>query len=111
MAGDWASWTAKGLLIPTSLRGVGLLANRQSDHFDVRAHFLEIDAFRVFCAETGHYTWWSPIKGVRERNIGWRLDYILVDDRLAGSLETCFHSPEQFGSDHCPVTVVFNAAS
>jgi exodeoxyribonuclease-3 len=66
------------------------------------------DAFRVFCSEPGHYTWWSPIKGVRERNIGWRLDYILVDERLAGGLEACFHSPGQLGSDHCPVTAVLN---
>ncbi|MCA1363690.1 exodeoxyribonuclease III [Bradyrhizobium sp. IC3069] len=61
------------------------------------------DAFRVFCEEPGHYTWWSPIKGVRERNIGWRLDYILVDKRLTQSLKSCFHMPEQKGSDHCPV--------
>jgi exodeoxyribonuclease III len=65
------------------------------------------DAFRVFCNDPGHYTWWSPIKGVRERNIGWRLDYILVDQSMLGSLKSCFHSPEQKGSDHCPVTAVF----
>jgi exodeoxyribonuclease III len=64
------------------------------------------DAFRVFCDAPGHYTWWSPIKGVRERNVGWRLDYILIDQRLLHSLKSCFHSPEQRGSDHCPVTAV-----
>ena len=64
------------------------------------------DAFRVFESSGGHYTWWSPIKGVRERNIGWRLDYILVDKRIIGSLKTCFHSAQQIGSDHCPVTAV-----
>jgi exodeoxyribonuclease-3 len=68
------------------------------------------DAFRVFCADTGHFTWWSTMKGVREKNIGWRIDYVLVDDRLVGGLEACFHSPEQLGSDHCPVTLVFNVA-
>ena len=66
-----------------------------------------VDAFRWFCKESGHYTWWSPIKGVRERNIGWRLDYILVDERMVPSLQACFHSPEERGSDHCPVTAVF----
>ena len=65
------------------------------------------DAFRVFCDEPGHYTWWSPIKGVRDRNVGWRLDYILIDEKLLRSLKRCFHSPEQRGSDHCPVTAVF----
>jgi exodeoxyribonuclease-3 len=66
------------------------------------------DAFRAFCSDAGHYTWWSPIKGVRDRNIGWRLDYILVDERLMGCLKTCFHSPEEKGSDHCPVTALFD---
>lgn len=66
-----------------------------------------LDAFRVFCSEPGHYTWWSPIKGVRERNVGWRLDYILVDQRLKQRLRGCYHSPEERGSDHCPVTAEF----
>jgi exodeoxyribonuclease-3 len=66
------------------------------------------DAFRVFCSDAGHYTWWSPIKGVRDRNIGWRLDYVLVDERLQTCLRACFHSPEQMGSDHCPVTAIFD---
>jgi len=64
-----------------------------------------IDAFRKFCSESGHYTWWSVRKGVRERNIGWRLDYILVDIRLADRVLSCTHFPNQRGSDHCPVTV------
>jgi exodeoxyribonuclease III len=63
-----------------------------------------VDAFREFCPDTGHYTWWSPIKGVRERNVGWRIDYILVDERLRSNLEKCYHSPEVQSSDHCPVT-------
>jgi exodeoxyribonuclease-3 len=67
-----------------------------------------VDAFRVFCPDAGHYTWWSPIKGVRERNVGWRLDYVLVDQRLKSSLSRCYHSPEQRSSDHCPVTAEFD---
>ena len=67
-----------------------------------------VDAFRVFTSGPGHYTWWSPIKGVRERNVGWRLDYILVDLRLREKLTACYHSPEERISDHCPVTAVFN---
>jgi exodeoxyribonuclease-3 len=63
-----------------------------------------LDAFREFCQDTGHYTWWSPIKGVRERNVGWRLDYILVDKRLRQNLRRCYQSPEERSSDHCPVT-------
>lgn len=57
-----------------------------------------VDAFRVHCADPGHYTWWSVRSGVRERNVGWRLDYILVDDRLKDRIRRCYHSPEQLGS-------------
>lgn len=64
-----------------------------------------VDAFRIFHVGPGHYTWWSVRKGVRERNIGWRLDYVLVDHSLAGLVLACFHSPDQHGSDHCPVTM------
>lgn len=68
-----------------------------------------VDAFRMFYTDAGHYTWWSVRKGVRERNVGWRLDYILVDNLLAQRVKACFHSPEQRGSDHCPVTIDFDA--
>ncbi len=64
-----------------------------------------VDAFRIYCSGPGHYTWWSVRRGVRERNVGWRLDCILVDRLLADQVVACFHSSNQFGSDHCPVTV------
>jgi exodeoxyribonuclease III len=64
-----------------------------------------VDAFRHFEQAGGHYTWWSMREGVRARNVGWRLDYIFVEDLLAPSLITCCHLPERTGSDHCPVAV------
>lgn len=63
-----------------------------------------VDAFRMFETAGGHYTWWSMRNGVRERNVGWRLDYILVDEALKSRVRSCFHSTDQRGSDHCPVT-------
>ncbi|MBI5203920.1 MAG: exodeoxyribonuclease III [Nitrospirae bacterium] len=67
-----------------------------------------VDAFRMFYNDSGHYTWWSVRRGVRERNVGWRIDYILVDKLLAQRVKDCFHSPQQLGSDHCPVTIDFD---
>jgi len=37
-----------------------------------------IDTFREFDKRNGHYTWWSPMPGVRDRNVGWRIDYFQV---------------------------------
>jgi exodeoxyribonuclease III len=63
------------------------------------------DAFRSICSDSGHYTWWSQREGVRERNIGWRLDYFFITHDLRPKLQKCFHSSEVRGSDHCPVVL------
>ena len=64
-----------------------------------------VDSFRQFCPDTGHYTWWSQRFGVRERNIGWRIDYILACPRAAPYLRGGFIWPHVKGSDHCPLGV------
>lgn len=62
-----------------------------------------VDAFRHFTKDPGHYTWWSYRPGVRARNIGWRLDYFLVNLEYRDRLKSAKHHCEILGSDHCPV--------
>ena len=62
-----------------------------------------VDAFRDRCDEPGHYTWWSYRAGVRERNVGWRLDYFVVNPEFKRRVRRCFHQPEVMGADHCPI--------
>lgn len=64
-----------------------------------------IDCFRIFQKESGHYTWWSLLPTVRERNVGWRLDYILASQSLESNIVDCLIKPEVRGSDHCPVVM------
>ena len=65
-----------------------------------------IDSFRyLYPTATERYSWWSYMRSVRERNIGWRIDYFLLSKRLgAVLLDSQIHS-EIVGSDHCPVYV------
>ena len=49
------------------------------------------------------YTWWSYMPGVREKNVGWRIDYFLGSDRLTDKVRDAFILPDIYGSDHCPV--------
>ena len=49
------------------------------------------------------YTWWSYRPGVRERNVGWRIDYFLGSDRLRDSVSDALIYDDIYGSDHCPV--------
>lgn len=62
-----------------------------------------VDVFRERVPEPNHYTWWSYRPGVREKNIGWRLDYHLVNQELREAVEGVAHRPLIKGSDHCPV--------
>ncbi|MGE0631495.1 MAG: exodeoxyribonuclease III [Pseudobdellovibrionaceae bacterium] len=64
-----------------------------------------VDTFRQFQPEGGHYTWWSYRPGVREKNVGWRLDYFMANEEFKDRLKTSYHRNEVFGSDHCPVVV------
>lgn len=65
-----------------------------------------VDTFRRFTPDPGHYTWWSYRPGVRERNIGWRLDYWVTDEVFADRVKTSAIQPDVWGSDHCPVEIV-----
>ncbi len=68
-----------------------------------------VDSFRVFCSEPAQYTWWTyRVKGARERNIGWRLDYHCVDPAFLPRLRAASILPQVMGSDHCPVVIEFD---
>ena len=64
-----------------------------------------VDTFRHFNKEPGHYTWWSYRPGVRENNIGWRIDYHCVTPSLISRVEKSLILPEVMGSDHCPIVL------
>lgn len=49
------------------------------------------------------YTWWSYMFRAREKNIGWRIDYFLVSDRIKEKIKEASVYSEVYGSDHCPV--------
>ena len=64
-----------------------------------------VDTFRHFEDGGGHYTWWSNRKGVRERNIGWRIDYFLISAGLLPRLTSARIHADVMGSDHCPISI------
>ncbi len=64
------------------------------------------DSYRYFYPDKEDaYTWWSYFAKSRERNVGWRIDYFVVSDRFAASLEDALIYPMIMGSDHCPVGI------
>jgi exodeoxyribonuclease-3 len=54
------------------------------------------------------FTWWAPWRSMRERNIGWRLDYVLAHRSLAEYASSCTVAREYGTSDHAPVTAIID---
>ena len=67
------------------------------------------DTFRHFHTEGDHYSWWSQRQGARQRNVGWRIDYVLACPSAMRYVRKAFILPEVSGSDHCPVGVDVDA--
>ena len=62
-----------------------------------------VDTFRLFTQGNGYYTWWSHFSQARERNVGWRIDYIFAGSDLLHKIRRAEILPQYMGSDHCPV--------
>lgn len=64
------------------------------------------DTFRaLYPNRTDAYTWWSYMNKVRERNIGWRIDYFIVSERLMERVINADIHSDIYGSDHCPIVL------
>ena len=91
------------------------LKNPKTNHFSAgfsdeeRGKFSELlsagftDTFRELYPEKVQYSWWSYMYHAREKNVGWRIDYFVVSQRLFKNVKDSFILTEIMGSDHCPV--------
>jgi len=64
-----------------------------------------VDTFRAFEPGPGHYSWWSQRRGVRAKNVGWRIDYVLASPEAMRFVTGAFIERHITGSDHAPVGV------
>ena len=64
-----------------------------------------VDTLRLFKQGNGYYTWWSHFANARARNVGWRIDYVLVSESLKPRVKDAEIFPKFMGSDHCPISV------
>ena len=98
------------------------LKNPKTNHFSAgfsdeeRGKFTELlsagykDTFRTLYPDTVRYSWWSYMYGARAKNVGWRIDYFVVSDRLMQRVKDSFIMNDIMGSDHCPVGIVLESA-
>lgn len=67
-----------------------------------------VDSFRLFKQGNGHYTWWTHWANARARNVGWRIDYVMVSKSLVPKIKKAEIHADVIGSDHCPVSITVN---
>ncbi len=91
---------------PKANIGKNGFTNEEREGFDnfVKAGF--VDSFRHIHGDiTEKYSWWSHWGGARERNVGWRIDYVCTSDSIKDKITSAEIHPEVMGSDHCPVSM------
>ena len=93
------------------------LKNPKTNHFSAgfsdeeRGKFSELlssgftDTFRALYPDTVKYSWWSYMYQARQKNVGWRIDYFVVSNRIFDKVKDSFILNEVMGSDHCPVGI------
>ena len=79
--------------------------DEEREDFDKIINAGFIDTFREFSKEGGNYSWWSYMFNARANNVGWRIDYFLISEKLRPRLKDAFILPNVMGSDHCPVGI------
>ena len=64
-----------------------------------------VDTYRMIKGDKVEYSWWSQRSGSRPKNVGWRIDYFFVDEKIKNIVKDAFILTEVIGSDHAPVGV------
>jgi exodeoxyribonuclease-3 len=64
-----------------------------------------VDTFRFVRPDEVQYSWWDLKTAARERNVGWRIDYVFVTREMVDSVKDAFILSDVMGSDHCPVGI------
>lgn len=91
---------------PKSNRGRAGFTDGEREGFRNYRNDKLLDSFRFIHGDIpNQYTWWSHWAKSRERNVGWRIDYFMVDEQLQSRIKDAAIYPNQMGSDHCPISV------
>ncbi|MCI8393870.1 MAG: exodeoxyribonuclease III [Bacilli bacterium] len=85
-----------------NIRSAGFTIEEREKFSNLLKHDF-IDTYRYQNPNKVIYTWWSYFRNARERNIGWRLDYIVISKKLLPNMREAYIYNAILGSDHCPI--------
>jgi exodeoxyribonuclease-3 len=87
----------------TNLKTAGYTIEERESFEQILNNTELIDSFRHLYPEKIQYSYWSYMRKSREKNIGWRIDYFLIDSKLKGKLKESDILTDILGSDHAPI--------
>lgn len=87
----------------TNLKTAGYTIEERESFEKILKNTELIDSFRHLNPEKIQYSYWSYMRNSREKNIGWRIDYFLVDTKLKTKIKTSEILSNTLGSDHAPI--------
>ena len=96
------------LVIPKENKNSIMFTPEERKQIDELINLGFIDSFRELHKDGEHYSFWSYMTKARERNVGWRLDYVFISKSLKLNLKKAFIMNKVMGSDHCPVGITIN---
>lgn len=106
VVGDFsACHTELDLAMPKQNKNSLKFTPAEREVFDALLKLGLLDSYRYLNTTKQQYTFWANSKDniVRENNVGWRIDYILVDIKLKNKLQAATILDNVYGSDHCPI--------
>lgn len=107
LAGDLnIAHTEQDLARPKENKNSTMFTPAEREKFEELLQTGFVDIFRAMHPEGGHYTWWPYFAHARERNLGWRIDHILVSKSMRPLVTDASILSSVTGSDHCPVQIV-----
>lgn len=97
--------TEDDLARPRQNKGAKGFTEQERGALDAMLEAGFVDTFREFVQGNGHYTWWSNWGGARAKNVGWRVDYVMISGVLRPRLTSATIYADVLGSDHCPIGI------
>ncbi len=95
---------------PSDNKNSTMFTPKERQQIDHLLNLGYLDTFRETHLGGGHYSWWLNFHKARERNIGWRIDYLFISKNLGKKLSRAFILDKVMGSDHCPVGIEIDLA-
>ena len=92
----------------TNLKTAGYTIEERDSFNSILKNCNLLDSYRIKNPDKIEYSYWSYMRNSRNKNVGWRIDYFLVDKKIQKKIKTSLIHTNILGSDHAPVQLIIS---